>query len=86
MSMRCVFGIMLWLAAQVPAFAQYGGMPPWPDPREWGPEEQRRRMPPRWDDPYDRGPERFERRLPPVSPEEYERRAFCAMHPRECGR
>jgi hypothetical protein len=25
---------------------QYGGMPPWPDPRDWGPEEQQRRMPP----------------------------------------
>ncbi len=57
-----------------------------PDYRDWGPEEQRRRMPPmprfeerpRYDD-----QERYGRGRP-ISPEQYEQRSFCAMHPREC--
>lgn len=68
------------------ADAQYGRPYVYPDPREWGPEEQQRRMPPmprmeerpRYDD-----QERYGRGRP-ISPEEYERRSYCVMHPREC--
>lgn len=57
-----------------------------PDYRDWGPEEQRRRMPPmprfeerrRYDDQERYGGGR------PMSREEYEQRSFCAMHPRAC--
>ena len=71
--------------APLPQLAQYGGPPMWDrDPSQWGPEEQRRRLPPREYDPYDRGPERFRPAPPPMPREEYERRAFCAMHPRDC--
>jgi len=67
---------------------QYGGPPMWDrNYQDWGPNEQRRRLPQREWDPYDRGPERtFPRPDRGLSPEEYDRRAFCAMHPRACGR
>jgi hypothetical protein len=75
------------LALTASASAQVYGPPLiYPDPREWGPEEQRRRLP---RDDY--GPfytdEDYRRYGPPrerLSPQEYERRAFCAMHPEEC--
>jgi len=60
---------------------------PFPRPEDWGPEEQRRRLPERRYDPYDRGPEeryRGRREREGISREEYERRAYCAMHPRDC--
>jgi hypothetical protein len=77
---RALFALFL---LATPAHAQQRSMPPWPDPREWGPEEQRRVLPPRWHDPYSRGPYG----PPPprgIDQEEYERRSFCAMHPRAC--
>ena len=78
--------LIVLLVLTTSASAQYGGPPMWDrNYQDWGPNEQRRRITPREWDPYDRGPERMypcpDRGL---SPEEYDRRAFCAMHPREC--
>lgn len=57
-----------------------------PDYRDWGPDEQRRRMPPmprfeerpRYDDQDQYGRGR------PLPREQYEQRSFCTMHPRAC--
>lgn len=78
--------LALALLCSTPALAQpYPGPPMWDrDYRDWGPEEQRRRLPPRVYDPYDRGPERFNPAPRGMERDEYERRAFCAMHPRDC--
>ena len=79
-----LFTLML-IANASNAHAQYGGPPMWDrNYQDWGPQEQRRRLPPRTYDPYDRGPERFGPPPPRMDRKEYERRSWCAMHPREC--
>jgi hypothetical protein len=45
--------LIIFLLLTSTAQAQQRSMPPWPDPREWGPEEQERRLPP----PRPRGPQ-----------------------------
>src|SRR6266849_1490427 len=63
----------------------YGGPPMWdrgPNPEY----RQERRLPERSYDPYDRGSEERHRGQQPIDREEYERRAYCAMHPRDCQR
>jgi len=87
-AMAGLIALLLMMAVSIGAHAQQydmPGPPMWgPDVERWGPAEQRRRLPPRFYDPYDPGPERFGPQPRPVDPEEYARRAYCAMHPREC--
>jgi len=77
--------VLITTASSAHAQYRYGPGPGWiPNTEDWGPQEQRRRLPPHIYDPYDRGPERFGPPPPRMDREEYERRSWCAMHPREC--